>query len=176
MTTPSSGLPTLRALREARAYSIADLAERAGVGETTIWEIETGRRVPHPRTRRKLAAALGVEPSEIAWPERRSGPTTTCGYCGAVVDADDAFAHLATHLGETVLVVDVANFSPRLARHVPSGNGHVHVEYADPQPPWHMLLAAVRRAGGAVNISGIYPVTPAIERWVVWRAPRWCTP
>ena len=165
--------PTLRELRERRALSLSELARAAGVHADTVWQIETGRRVPYPRTRRELAAALGVDPSDISWPERSRRPTTTCGYCGAVVSPDEAAAHLATHLGETLIVVDAANMTPRLVRHVPRGDGRVEVESADPQPPRHMLLAAIRRAGGALNISGIYPVTPALERWVARRAPRW---
>jgi transcriptional regulator with XRE-family HTH domain len=31
----------------------------------TIWRIEDGRQGAHPRTIRKLAEALGVEPSEL---------------------------------------------------------------------------------------------------------------
>ncbi len=55
----------LRQLRRARAWSMRDLAREAGVMPLTISELERGVRKPQPRTIRKLAAALGVEPIEI---------------------------------------------------------------------------------------------------------------
>jgi len=56
----------LRDLRQERAYSLRELAERSGLRENTIWRIEAGRRKnSHPKTVRKLAQALGVEPSEL---------------------------------------------------------------------------------------------------------------
>jgi transcriptional regulator with XRE-family HTH domain len=56
----------LRQLREARAYSLRELEELSGVSYNTIWFIEAGRRKrTHPRTVRKLAQALGVEPTEL---------------------------------------------------------------------------------------------------------------
>lgn len=169
-------MPTLRELRRNRALSIADLAKLARVSTRTIFEIEHALRSPHPSTRRKLAAALGVEPSEIEWPDGTETPRVTCGYCGAVVDVDHAYDHLRTHLTTTQVIVDVANFSARLARHVPEGNGRIRVEYADPQPPQHMLASAVTRVGGALNHSGIYPPSPALMRWIARVAPRWVSP
>jgi hypothetical protein len=99
--------------------------------------------------------------------------TVRCGYCGQVVASDDAYEHTVPHLAEVIPIVDVANFRARLARHVPVGPGRIEVQYADPQPPQRMLAAAVRRAGGALNISGIYPVSPALVRWLARRAPQW---
>lgn len=56
----------LRQLREARALSLRELQELSGVNYNTIWFIEAGRRQrAHPRTVRKLAQALGVEPTEL---------------------------------------------------------------------------------------------------------------
>jgi transcriptional regulator with XRE-family HTH domain len=164
---------TLREWREARALSLEELARAAGVHHDTVWQVETGRRRPHPRTRRRLAEALGVPPDAIAWPQRPANRVTPCGYCGAIVSVDAAYAHLREHLGTTQIVVDVANMTPRLARHVPDGRGGTTVEYADPQPPERVLVAAVRRAGGALNQSGIYPPSPSIVRWVARRAPVW---
>jgi transcriptional regulator with XRE-family HTH domain len=43
-----------------------ELAERAGVSRATIADLELGKRRPQPKTRRKLAAALGVEPHELS--------------------------------------------------------------------------------------------------------------
>lgn len=56
----------VRNLRHARSYSLRELAELSGLRENTIWRIEAGQRKrSHPKTIRKLAQALGVEPSEL---------------------------------------------------------------------------------------------------------------
>jgi len=55
----------LRALREARFLSHRDLAKRASVSPTTVLNLETGRVEAQRRTVRKLAEALGVDPSEL---------------------------------------------------------------------------------------------------------------
>jgi transcriptional regulator with XRE-family HTH domain len=56
-------------LREARAeqlLSIRELARRARVSASTIYLTEAGRTIPQPGVVRRLCAALGVEPSEVA--------------------------------------------------------------------------------------------------------------
>jgi DNA-binding Xre family transcriptional regulator len=56
----------LRRLRQERAWSIRELSERAGVSTETIYSLEHGRREwAWPRTIRKLAEALDVEPREL---------------------------------------------------------------------------------------------------------------
>jgi transcriptional regulator with XRE-family HTH domain len=55
----------LRELRRERVLSLRELEERSGVSYNTIWRIEDGRQGAHPRTIRKLAEALGVQPSEL---------------------------------------------------------------------------------------------------------------
>ncbi len=55
----------LKELRKARALSLRELAELAGVGHNTIYRIEHGQTNTIPRTVRRLAGALGVEPSEL---------------------------------------------------------------------------------------------------------------
>jgi transcriptional regulator with XRE-family HTH domain len=56
----------LKNYREARAYSLRELEALSGVNYNTIWFIEAGRRQrAHPRTIRKLAQALGVEPTDL---------------------------------------------------------------------------------------------------------------
>lgn len=59
---------TLREAREAKVLSQGELAKSAGVAKSTVIDIEAGRATPHPRTRRKLAEALGLPALEIAWP------------------------------------------------------------------------------------------------------------
>ena len=56
----------LRELREERSFSQRELGERSGVAFTTIHALEVGKRTAAwPRTIRKLAEALGVEPREL---------------------------------------------------------------------------------------------------------------
>jgi transcriptional regulator with XRE-family HTH domain len=55
----------LRKLRRERVLSLRELEEKSGVSYNTIWRIEDGRQGAHPRTIRKLAEALQVEPSEL---------------------------------------------------------------------------------------------------------------
>jgi len=55
----------LKKLRREQVLSLRELEERSGVSYNTIWRIEDGRQGAHPRTVRKLAEALGVQPSEL---------------------------------------------------------------------------------------------------------------
>lgn len=55
----------LRELRDRASLSQEELAERSGVSRATIADLEGGKRKPHPKTRRKLAEALKVEPHEL---------------------------------------------------------------------------------------------------------------
>ncbi len=55
----------LRALRQQRVLTLRELETQSGVAYNTIWHLENGKRGAQPRTIRKLAAALGVEPEEL---------------------------------------------------------------------------------------------------------------
>ncbi len=56
----------LRQISETRALSLRELAELSGIRHNTIWRIEAGQRKrTHPRTIRKLAQALRVEPTDL---------------------------------------------------------------------------------------------------------------
>jgi transcriptional regulator with XRE-family HTH domain len=58
---------SLRELRNRRALGMAELAELAGVTKQTIINIEHGRVTAiKRRTMRRLAAALDVEPWDVA--------------------------------------------------------------------------------------------------------------
>ncbi len=59
-------MPTLREARLEQAYSVHDLAAKAGVSNKTIIDIEHGRVVPKLRTIRRLSEALGIRPADIA--------------------------------------------------------------------------------------------------------------
>jgi transcriptional regulator with XRE-family HTH domain len=55
----------LRELRRRRVLTLEELAVKAGVGRNTIWRLEHGVMGAQPRTIRKLAKALEVEPEEL---------------------------------------------------------------------------------------------------------------
>ncbi len=55
----------LRRLRRERALSQRDLSRMTGVAFDTISRLEIGKQRAQPRTIRKLADALGVEPREL---------------------------------------------------------------------------------------------------------------
>ena len=55
----------LKELRRERVLSLRELEEKSGVSYTTIWRLEDGRQGAPPKTVRKLAEALGVQPSEL---------------------------------------------------------------------------------------------------------------
>ena len=55
----------LRALRLAKFFSLRDLAEQADLNYMTIHRLEQGKQQATLRTIRRLAQALGVEPSQL---------------------------------------------------------------------------------------------------------------
>jgi len=63
----------LKQIRETRALSRKDLADKAGVNESTIYRAERGETRLRPSTIRKLAEAFGVEPDELTSRQGRLG-------------------------------------------------------------------------------------------------------
>jgi transcriptional regulator with XRE-family HTH domain len=59
------GRMQLKRLRQEQALSLRDLAERSGVAYDTINRLELGKQDAQPRTIRRLAEALGVQPKEL---------------------------------------------------------------------------------------------------------------
>ncbi len=55
----------LRDLRRQKVLSMRELEERSGVSYNTIWRLENGLTGAHPRTLRRLAEVLNVDPSEL---------------------------------------------------------------------------------------------------------------
>ena len=56
----------LRTLRRRKMLSLRELGERSGVAFDNINKYENGRRAAQPRTVRRLAEALDVDPEELA--------------------------------------------------------------------------------------------------------------
>ncbi len=71
------------------------------------------------------------------------------------------------------IVLEVLYPRVRVARYTPDGKGGMVVEYADPQPPVVVLLAAMRKAGVGPEDAGVYPVPRVITAWAERRKPRW---
>jgi len=56
---------TLRQARERKCWGQAELARRVGISPSTLHRIEAGRCRARPGTLRRLAEALGVDPSDL---------------------------------------------------------------------------------------------------------------
>jgi transcriptional regulator with XRE-family HTH domain len=72
-------LTRLKDLRQRKALTQQQLAEKAGVNRVTIARIEGGKDEPFPTTLRKVADALGVDPAELLEPvaeTRANGPAS----------------------------------------------------------------------------------------------------
>jgi transcriptional regulator with XRE-family HTH domain len=55
----------LRELRRQKVLSMRELEEISGVSYNTVWRLETGKTGAQPRTIRRIADALGVDPAEL---------------------------------------------------------------------------------------------------------------
>lgn len=77
-------LTRLKDVRQRKALTQQQLAEKAGVNRVTIARIEGGKDEPFPTTLRKVADALGVEPEELLAPI--ADPPTSDPASGLVTD------------------------------------------------------------------------------------------
>ena len=55
----------MRQLRRERALSQRDLSGITGIAHDSISQLETGKREAQPRTIRRIADALGIDPAEL---------------------------------------------------------------------------------------------------------------
>jgi len=60
-------MKSLKILRRQKALSQREIAAIAGISTSTYNRVEKGLEEPMPNTMRKIAVALGVEPSDIKW-------------------------------------------------------------------------------------------------------------
>ena len=70
-------LVRLRHVRERKALTQEELAQRAGITRTALSRIEAGAVEPRPTTVRRLAEVLGVEPDALMAPEEEEEGKTT---------------------------------------------------------------------------------------------------
>lgn len=117
------------------------------------------------RSTRPSRRSLGAS-EEVAMEDYR---TTVCAFCRTAMDVEAAVEHCCLPHG--ALVVSVRNLRATLLRLTARPDGTVVTELADPQPSAEMLEEAVLAAGGAMNISGLYPASEAIDRWVAETRP-----
>jgi len=64
---------TLSLLRRRKVLTLEELANEAGVTVSTLSRLENDLQTPRPSTLRKVAKALGVDPSELVFEERMLG-------------------------------------------------------------------------------------------------------
>lgn len=62
----ADGRSRLRAWREFRGMSAAELARRAEISQVFLWQIETKRRVGTLKTLQRIADALSITVSDMA--------------------------------------------------------------------------------------------------------------
>ena len=65
MSDPTTFGSRLRALREARHLTVADLAQAVSMARTTIYLLESDGKAPLLQTALALAVALGVRPADL---------------------------------------------------------------------------------------------------------------
>jgi len=85
---------TLFEARNKKNFSQMELAFKAGISQTQLSFIESGRAVPHPSTRRKLKRALGLK---VDWIATRMGSTLTKGGFVERTDAADGVLQSIAH-------------------------------------------------------------------------------
>lgn len=56
---------TLRAWRECEEESMDTFAKKMGISKTTLYELETGKRIPTPKRTAKIAKKLGLPESSL---------------------------------------------------------------------------------------------------------------
>lgn len=145
-------LTRLKNVRQRKALTQQELAERAGVNRVTIARLETGVDQPLPGTVRKLAVALGVEPEELM--DESNQVSSAVRDAAAMVygsrpglqlpprlavladrhqlevrDADDVIRVLGREMGLADLIADAADQLPRF---FPDASGTLQVVY-DPE-------------------------------------------
>lgn len=63
----------IRRMREERGFSLRGFADRTGAHFTNLSRVENGMRRPRPQTLKKIADALGVPITDIAFHDDDAG-------------------------------------------------------------------------------------------------------
>jgi transcriptional regulator with XRE-family HTH domain len=144
-------LTRLKDVRQRKALTQQQLAERAGVNRVTIARIEGGKDEPFPTTVRKVADALGVEPEELLEPVARSsgggsargqGPGVLAALDERIAIVDEADVRRLLQ-AEPDLLPLVNEAVEQLVRYIPDARlrleHRVDPEYGEPE---QLFLAA----------------------------------
>jgi transcriptional regulator with XRE-family HTH domain len=121
----------VRRLRSERGLLAADLSARSGVARATLSQIEAGRGNPRLETLRDLAAALGVELTELLAPPAPAGATVVRRNGGLDISDAVVAGRLVRSLTMPAAVVEFYdNEIPPGGREVSASHGsgaHEHV-------------------------------------------------
>src|SRR5690606_32271269 len=130
--SPAPGSPmdrlahALRRERERRGLSLSETAKRAGIGKSTLSQLESGSGNPSVETLWALATALDVQLAQLLDPDRpqmsviRRGeamglPSATSDYSAALLSASPP------HVRRDLYLVHQQPGAPRVAQPHPSG-------------------------------------------------------
>ncbi|WP_432991519.1 ATP-binding protein [Dactylosporangium sp. CA-233914] len=159
----------LRGLRERRALTQEELAERAGLSVNAIGSLERGlRRRPYQHTVRALAAALGVDTAELLSPAPApaSAPARASASAPALIGRDAEVATVTALLRRRRLVtltgpggVGKTSLALRVAETAGFRHGYAIAEFAALRDPDRVLdtvagllgIAEQRRRGGVLD-------------------------
>lgn len=84
-TEPQSFGSKIKHFREAQHLSKRALARMAGTTAVSIWQWETGRRIPHEASLERIARALEVSVRFL----RADEPLSRCPKCGGILNSDN---------------------------------------------------------------------------------------
>jgi transcriptional regulator with XRE-family HTH domain len=142
-------LTRLKDVRQRKALTQQQLAEKVGVNRVTIARIEGGKDEPFPTTLRKVADALGVEPEELLAPAADSRTSDPVGGPVAAMVLDERIAIrdepevrrlLRAHSDLAAMIQEAAD---QLVRFIPDARLTLEViidpEYGDDE---HLFLGA----------------------------------
>jgi transcriptional regulator with XRE-family HTH domain len=90
--------PRLREWRDRAALSQGELGDRAGVSRATVADLEAGNRGAQPRTVRRLAEALNVEPEDLyrqaEYPKEKAPPSQEKLFNNGVLEEERRLQYL----------------------------------------------------------------------------------
>ena len=142
-------LTRLKDIRQRKALTQQQLADRAGVNRVTIARIEGGKDEPFPTTVRKVADALGVEPEELLEPVAASAAN---GPASAVVNGPSTRIPLDERItvvgeedvrrllqAEPDLLPLVNEAAEQLSRYLPDARFHLRY-LPDPESDYEQLF------------------------------------
>jgi transcriptional regulator with XRE-family HTH domain len=153
-------LTRLKDVRQRKALTQQQLADRAGLNRVTIARIESGKDEPFPTTVRKVADALGVSPEELLEPVAASaanGPASAAanGASGhslderiTVVGKEDVYRLLRSEPDLLPLVNEAAE---QLSRYFPDAGLRLSHMFEPEGDEEELILAAL--AHDEVNLE-----------------------